>query len=239
MSTSLPYQVASSISKSAWFVKRNFNCPKSFSFAYLKYRLLRPVLKLYYKSYKLINPPSPWTTQASIKTFKMILNRSMIGFEYGSGNSTIFFAGRLKRLVSIEHNSEWHHVVNNWLRKKKINNVDYQFIPQNESSKNNFSFYEDYQLSKSDFQIRSEYSNYFSYINKFDNDYFDFIIVDGRARVECSLNAIPKLKKGGIFVLDNSDRDRYKPVFKVLNNWDQVTTTTGLFDTTIWFKPSN
>jgi len=37
--------------------------------------------------------------------------------------------------------------------------------------------------------------------------------------------------------LDNSDRDRYIPVFTVLKGWKMLNTTTGLFDTTFWFKP--
>ncbi|HEY4655003.1 MAG TPA: class I SAM-dependent methyltransferase, partial [Cyclobacteriaceae bacterium] len=82
-----------------------------------------------------------------------------------------------------------------------------------------------------------DYHNYFSFITVFPNGHFDFIFIDGRARIECTLNAIPKLKKGGMLVLDNSDRDRYAPLFKVLEHWPRVTTTTGLFDTTIWFKP--
>ncbi|MBK5277414.1 MAG: class I SAM-dependent methyltransferase [Bacteroidia bacterium] len=238
MAQSSAYQTALEISKRPFFVKKNILYKKSFSLSYLFYRILRPLLKLNYKIFKLFNPQSPWTSQASIKTFERILHNNMIGFECGSGFSTVFFSKYLKQLTSVEHNEEWSNIVRTKLKDKGITNVDYHFIPsKKESSTREYSFYKDYNLTSKDFTIRKEYHDYFSFVSTFPNEHFDFIIVDGRARVECCLNAIPKLKEGGLFVLDNSDRDRYKPISKVLENWQRITTTTGLFDTTIWFKP--
>jgi len=233
------YDIALSISQSPFFLKKNLIAPRSFSFSYIRYRIARPLLKLYYKLFKWRNPHAPWTSQASIKTFEKILTKDMTGFEYGSGNSTIFFAKHLKHLTSIEHNEEWFNIVKANLQKLKLTNVDYHFIPMSkkDNQQYHYTFYQDYNLTDKDFQIRTAYHAYFSFVKEYPDNHFDFMIVDGRARVECCLNAIPKLKSNGIFVLDNSDRDRYKPVFKVLKNWKSITTTTGLFDTTIWFKP--
>jgi len=233
------YDIAVAISKSPLFPRKNLIVPKSLSIHYVVYRVARPLLKVYYKLFKWRNPEAPWTSQASIKTFEKILTKDMIGFEYGSGNSTIFFARRLKHLTSVEHHEGWFNIVRSNLAKINLTNVDYRFIAM-EKEKNmerSYSFYQDYNLTERDFHIRREYHSYFSFIKEYPDNHFDFILVDGRARVECCLNGIPKLKSGGIFVLDNSDRDRYRPVFKVLKNWKSITTTTGLFDTTIWFKP--
>ncbi|NJN41371.1 MAG: class I SAM-dependent methyltransferase [Flammeovirgaceae bacterium] len=238
MSSEQAHEIASRISASPWFIKNNFIRKKSFSIEYFCYRILRPLLKLRYKIFKLFNPLSPWTSQASIQIFKKILNTEMKGFEYGSGNSTLFFAQRLQHLTSVEHNKEWHQIVNKKLTQTGTSNIDYHLIPRHDRTEERFSFHSDFNLDDSSFSVRTEYSNYFSFIKKYPDQYFDFIIVDGRARVECCLNAIPKLKPGGIFVLDNSDRERYQPIFLVLSSWKQITTTTGLFDTTIWFKPS-
>jgi len=238
MAQSTAYQTVLDISKRTFFIKRNIISKKSLSADYIFYRIARPFLKVNYKLFKWLNPQSPWTSQASIKAFEKILTKNMIGFEYGSGFSTMFFSKHLKHLTSVEHNEEWFNIVKTKLKEQGINNVDYQFIPSSKTEKNSeYTFYQDYQLTSKDFSIRREYQDYFSFVSTFNNEHFDFIIVDGRARVECCLNAIPKLKKGGLFVLDNSDRDRYKPVFKVLESWKSITTTTGLFDTTIWFKP--
>ncbi len=238
MAQSSAYQTALAISKGPFFIKRNILAKKSFRADYIFYRIARPVLKVYYKLFKWRNPVSPWTSQASIRTFEKILDKNMIGFEYGSGFSTIFFSNYLKQLVSVEHNEAWYEIVKKKFKDSGITNVEYHFIPsQKETANHDYTFYKDYHLTEKDFTIRKEYHNYFSFVLTFPNEHFDFIIVDGRARVECCLNAIPKLKPGGIFVLDNSDRARYKPVFRVLENWKSITTTTGLFDTTIWFKP--
>ena len=238
MSASQAYQTLLEISKGSFIIKKNIVIKKSFTFSYIFYRVARPLLKVNYKLFKWRNPQSPWTSQPSIKAFEKILNKNMIGFEYGSGFSTLFFSKHLKHLTSVEHNEAWFNIVKTKLREKGINNVDYHFIPSRKEERNtDYTFYKDYQLTIKDFSIRKEYHDYFSFVSTFVNEHFDFVIVDGRARVECCLNAIPKLKSGGLFVLDNSDRDRYKPVFKVLESWKSITTTTGLFDTTIWFKP--
>ena len=233
------YDIAFTISKSPLFPKKNLIVSKSLSSRYILYRIARPLLKVYYKLFKSKYQHAPWTSQASIKTFEKILTKNMIGFEYGSGNSTIFFAKLLKHLTSVEHNQEWFAIVKDKLQKLNFVPVDYRFIPMSKAVKVNYeyTFYKDFNLSDKDFQVRKEYHEYFSFVKEYPDNHFDFILVDGRARVECCLNAIPKLKPNGIFVLDNSDRARYKPVFKVLKNWKSITTTTGLFDTTIWFKP--
>jgi len=161
----------------------------------------------------------------------------MTGLEYGSGNSTLFLAGHLKHLVSIEHDQTWYSEVRKNLAALKLSNVDYQLIAPALAGTIPYSIHNEYGLDENEFSVRSEFSAYFSYVRQFPDNHFDFIMIDGRARIECALNAIPKLKRGGIFVLDNSDRKRYTTIFKVLAGWKKVSTTTGLFDTTFWFKP--
>lgn len=233
------YELAKRIATSSRFIKKNFLYPKSFSVPYLFYRIARPLLKLNYKIFKWRHPETPWTTQASIKIFEKTLDKNMRGLEYGSGKSSLFFAKRIKHLTSVEHDEKWYSLISKTFKDKGITNVDYKLIAKENTDKTEatYTFYEDYNLDKDSFNIMTSYHDYFSFAKTFPDNSLDFILIDGRARVECALNAIPKLKKDGMFVLDNSDRNRYKPIFHVLKNWPQITTTTGLFDTTIWFKP--
>jgi hypothetical protein len=236
------YQTAKDISKRLYFIQNNIVTLKSFSFSYLKYRVLRPVLKLYYKSLTAPRQFAPWTSPASIVIFDAILNKNMRGFEYGSGKSTVYFSQKLGQLSSVEHHKGWHELVHKLLKKQHANNVEYLFSPKEEKlteeiEKGTQEFYDRHGLSATEFQVRKDYYHYFSLINKYENESFDFILVDGRARVECGLNAIPKLKRGGILVLDNSERKRYELLRKRLKSWPSVHTTTGLTDTTLWFKP--
>ena len=46
-------------------------------------------------------------------------------------------------------------------------------------------------------------------ISEYPDETFDFILVDGRDRVQCIKCALPKLKRGGWLMLDNSERRRY------------------------------
>lgn len=219
------------------YLKKNVIVPKGLSGSYLFYRVARPLLKLNYKVFKWRNPQTPWTSQAAVAIFRELLNKRMTGLEYGSGNSTIFFASRLGHLTSVEHDKAWYSRVKSTLKKLGHSNVDYKLIAPGTIRPLDYSLIKGYNLEENEFAIKSEYADYFSFVRTFPDNHFDFIMVDGRARIECTLNALPKLKPGGIFVLDNSDRKRYTPVFKVLSQWQSVTTTTGLFDTTFWFKP--
>ena len=53
------------------------------------------------------------------------------------------------------------------------------------------------------------FADYVSRIDQFDEGTFDAVLVDGRARSACLLRAWPKIRKGGVLVLDNSERPRY------------------------------
>ena len=230
------FDIALSISQKWHFIKRNFIVEKQFHGRYLFYRVARPILKVNYKIFKAMHPLRPWTSQASISIFEALLKKDMTGFEYGSGNSTVFFARHLGQFTSVEHHEQWFKIVKQKLEHLNIVNVDYHFIPPKPDTTSNVSF-KDFPSVPPDFKIRNDYQDYFSFITRFPINHFDFILIDGRARVECAMMAIPRLKPGGIFVLDNSDRSRYEPIFRQLKDWKMINTTTGLFDTTLWFKP--
>ena len=162
----------------------------------------------------------------------------MTGLEYGSGRSTVFFANKLKKLVSIEHHTAWYEKVEKLLKARNLSNVEYLLIPEQHISDGGEEMDLDTWLNKMDgSEPRNEFLNYYEKVNEYPDDYFDFILIDGRARVKCGLNALTKLKNGGIFVLDNSERPRYLPLHTALESWPKVETTTGLTNTTIWIKP--
>ena len=160
----------------------------------------------------------------------------MVGAEFGSGSSTLFFAPRISKLYSVEHNEEWYHLINEKLTGLNCSNVDYRFVVQNDKS----DFVDDvFDLEeKRDFEIRRDYVNYFRALNDIQDHSLDFAIVDGRARTECCHEILPKIKKGGILILDNSERKRYELVFEQLKNYEMYETTNGLTNTTFWFIPT-
>lgn len=227
---------ATNISHFFFFIKRNIVAPKASNYKYIRYRVLRPILKGYYKLFNLFYPKRPWTTPASILFFDKVLSKEMIGLEYGSGRSTIYFASKLKKLVSIEHYEGWYNKVKKELENNQIINVEYHLIlKQDTPDKTDDSDVELNKLVGS--EPRNDFANYYNKVSEYSDGYFDFVLIDGRAREKCGLNAINKLKSGGIFVLDNSERPRYNALHDALSTWPKVETTSGLTNTTIWIKP--
>ena len=57
------------------------------------------------------NRPVPWMTYSFIDFIKNRLNKSLKIFEFGSGNSTLFFADKVNSIVAVEHNKEWFDLI--------------------------------------------------------------------------------------------------------------------------------
>jgi hypothetical protein len=83
--------------------------------------------------------------------------------------------------------------------------------------------------------------------DQFKDEFFDFIMVDGRDRVLCFTSALRTLKKGGWIGLDDSTRIKYKEAWDSVLSWKKLETKnldpkeakTGSRNTWFWEKPSN
>jgi hypothetical protein len=221
------------INQSFFITKRNYLFHKN-TFQYVQYRIFRPLLKFKYGIFRFFHKPSPWLSPASILFFENDLTKEHKGCEFGSGFSSLFFSKRIEKLVSIEHDAVWYQMIQNKLKEMGISNVEYILKPANDPL--DFEN-EKFECETESFKVRKDFTNYFKAIEHIENEYFDFILVDGRARCECVYYSLPKLKKGGLLILDNSERNRYKYVFELLKNWEMINTTNGLTDTTFWVKP--
>lgn len=75
----------------------------------------------WFESFKTLKPidkdgnPIPWTTYSFIDFIKTRLNKDLKVFEYGSGNSTLFFAARVSNVISCEHNKVWIDELKNYI----------------------------------------------------------------------------------------------------------------------------
>lgn len=215
---------------------KNITTSKSFPITSI---LIKPLIKSYYQLYKFLKPETPWLPIKTIRFLDKQLTANMTGFEFGSGSSTLYFSNKIKQLESVEHSEEWFKRISTVLEQTKRNNIHLHYIKENINSNSP----ENEQLSKiyafdPSFTIKFQYYNYFSFITKFPDEYFDFIIIDGRGRVECAFNSEAKLKKGGFLILNNSERTRYKAIFGLLSAWKKIYSTTGLTDSTIFVKPN-
>lgn len=53
------------------------------------------------------------------------------------------------------------------------------------------------------------FRQYVTFIDRFPDHSFDIVMIDGRARTSCIKHAAPKIKKGGLLIVDNADRSYY------------------------------
>jgi hypothetical protein len=123
----------------------------------------------------------PWVTYSFIDFIKERLNKQLTIFEYGSGSSTIFYAKRVSRVVSVEHDEAW-----------------YQKIVSDKPANAEMIF--------TKLERGGEYAKKAALLN----EKFDVIIVDGRDRINCCKNSINALTEKGVLILDDSERDVYK-----------------------------
>lgn len=132
----------------------------------------------------------PWYTYPAIRFLsERVNNQQLAVFEYGSGNSTLWWSRRVGRVVSCEHDPLWHSAV----APRLPPHVEYHLIP----------------LDASD--------AYASHITRHRHE-FDIVVLDGRERVRCSLNVLPALSSAGVVVWDNSDRGEYVSGFDHLTS---------------------
>ena len=160
--------------------------------------------------YHSLNLKIPWITLPAIKYLKNYLRKDMRVFEYGSGGSTLFFAQIVKEVISVEHDSNWYKKVLDEVMLEKYKNVNLiNICPVLDS--NSEWYYYSYNGNYSNMSFK----NYVQEILNYPDNYFDIVFIDGRARTGCFIESIKKLKKGGLIVWDNTERDRYRENFKI------------------------
>jgi len=217
-------------------ITKNYTAEKGPTFRYVRYRILRPLLKLNYKMFRRGRTDSPWLAQGATIFLDQYLTKEMRVLEYGSGYSTIYFANRVDSVVSFEHYKEWYDRISKEFAALKLTNIDYQFVPPNDPATFSEERFRTAHPELKGFELSRRFSDYFEGINSYPDESFDLILIDGRARVETFFNAFPKLKKGGLAILDNSERDRYDPIHEKMKDCKKQSFTTGLTDTVIWVK---
>lgn len=124
--------------------------------------------------------PIPWVTYPFIDFIRERITKDHKVFEFGSGNSTHFYAKYAGSVVSVEHDKAWYDKI----VSTKAENSEMIFT-----------------------ELQTD-GDYCRMPVKLDQK-FDIIIVDGRDRVNCCKQAVDALTPAGVVVLDDSERDFY------------------------------
>ena len=168
----------------------------------------------------------PWLVKESIEFLFNRLDKTKIGFEFGSGSSTFWFSKFTNKIYSIESDKSWYNTMTNLISEKEINNIyidilEAQMMP---------IFY-------SDLEIENEYKIYSDSILKH-NFEFDYILIDGVARSLCIRNSLLSLKKGGLLIIDNAERPAYhEEMLKIPDSWIKNEFICKVDTTIIYEKP--
>ena len=94
----------------------------------------------------------------------------MCGLEYGSGRSTAWYAGKLSRLTSVEHDAGWYARVKEELARRNVTNVDYRHIPLNHPE------------PEGEQPSYDPVPDYVAVAAEFSNESLDLVVVDGLIR---------------------------------------------------------
>lgn len=164
----------------------------------------------------------------------------------GGGGSTLFFCKRVANVVTVEHNAKWFSLLEKEVVKNTIQNWKGLLRPAQEGIGENLSIADPDAYVSDDVLFKGcHFREYASAIDAFSDAFFDVVLVDGRARPSCLKHALPKIKAGGLLILDNSDREYYleqsialiTPIFRLLlDGKGPVPYLEGFSQTTVWIK---
>lgn len=165
----------------------------------------------------------PWFSYAAIDFLRSFLQPEMSVFEYGAGGSTLFFAKRVRSVISTEDSLVWLEKVDRRLKQKALTNVVLQH-------------------HQFDFKNPDGFENS-SYLHSIPPQKFHVIVVDGteeamKVRPTCFHHAESFVSRGGIIVVDDSwrypelrhaNRARDYQVFKSVGPCRPGVTSTDIF----------
>jgi predicted O-methyltransferase YrrM len=188
--------------------------------------------------YERAHPDAPWLTPAAVGLLATLLRPADQGAEFGSGRSTLWFAARVAALTSVEHDSRWHESVTARLKERGLDNVDYILAPGDQPTEQGGD------------------SVYAKTALAFPDTSLDFALVDGHYRDYSAKFILPKIKPGGMLIIDNVNwylpcRSKapnsrtaelgpatpvWADVWRQLAGWRTIWTSSGVWDTAIFFK---
>jgi predicted O-methyltransferase YrrM len=185
----------------------------------------------------------PWITFGAARFLDSVIRRDWKIFEYGSGGSTLYLAGRAGQLVSIEHDPAWADKVRVELERRNLGRCELRCIePERAASPADPS---DPEGAASSWHGLRDFSfaRYAAAIDAAEDASLDLVLVDGRARPACVAHARPKVKPGGYLLLDNSDRPHYAKAAAALGAWKRFDFhgpgpyVLAFFCSTFWQRP--
>lgn len=136
------------------------------------------------------NPDAPWLVPQSIPVIERILTPDSIGFEWGAGRSTLWFARRARHITSVEGRRDWLDEVAGMVAQAGLSEkVSLQLCEV--TSEHGF--------------LGSEIARYAGAIDAIADGSLDFALIDGHFRDACTMKVARKVRPGGYVIIDNTE----------------------------------
>lgn len=161
----------------------------------------------------------PWIPFAAKRFLDTLIKPGWKVFEYGSGNSTYYFARAGCDVISVEDKLEWFETLVGSGAHTGRGSVILRYVPlESEIFGTDVADPTHYYEPPGD----GNYRKYASEIDVYPINHFDFVFVDGVARPSCLLHAHDKVRPGGYLLLDNSERGYYlTQTYKLFKSWER------------------
>jgi len=161
----------------------------------------------------------PWYTYPAVAFLSGRVRPDLHVFEFGGGNSTLWWSRRVARVVTLEHDKEWYEKL-------------LATVPVNVELK-----YAEADLDGAYCRALTAYSRE-----------FDCVVIDGKDRLNCARNCLGALKDDGVIILDDSHggnfREAYEQFFgekgfRCLDFWGISPLETEETCTTVLYRDGN
>jgi hypothetical protein len=202
-----------------------------------RYIWSRFLWKTYHRRY----PFAPYLNAEITQNLDHLIRPDSQGLETGSGSSTIWFAERCGHLISIEHDAIWAKRVSDWLTERGLS--------------------EKFAVKLCERGPEGTPASYVDTIMNLPESSLDFILIDGKKRDSCALAALPRIKPGGIIIVDDVHRyitrkepshapfardipsgngsSKWDEFSEITQNWSCMWKSDGVSDTAVWTKPND
>lgn len=133
--------------------------------------------------------------------------------EWGSGNSTVYFSGLVKKLISVEHDERWYKKIKKVVEQLEIDNVDQYLIKSHTPD-----------------PIPCRYEQFKDYVEfpKKENFYFTKVLIDGRARKYCAKSIADYINDNCVIFIHDFNREDYRKVLKYYDAIEIITDGEGI-----------
>jgi hypothetical protein len=127
----------------------------------------------------------PWITMDSLLFLNTLDVSEWTVFEFGTGASTLWWANKCKRIVTLDVNPVWYEKVRRYAQEKGLKNIEFHLVD----------------LTKH--PLRETACSMYLDVLRYQEQKFDAVIVDASFRDEASILADKHIKEQGWIIADN------------------------------------